>query len=234
MRGVLTVLLALGATGAAAECRQALALGLDVSASVDGVEYGQQLGGLATALEDAAVQQALFAIPGAWVDLAVFEWSGPAFGRIIQHWTTLSDPAALADVTAKLRVTQREASDPSTAIGSAMRFGAALLAQRAACWRAVLDLSGDGLSNTGPRPRDVIPTLTGPTLSGLTVNGLAIADPGGGSDLAAYYRAEVMTGLGAFVEEARGFEDYAEAMRRKLLRELQVLAVSGRVLPPAQ
>ena len=43
-----------------------------------------------------------------------------------------------------------------------------------------------------------------------------------------------MTGLGAFVEEARGFEDYAQAMRRKLLRELQVLAVSGRVLPPAQ
>jgi hypothetical protein len=36
----------------------------------------------------------------------------------------------------------------------------------------------------------------------------------------------VITGSGAFVETALGFDDYEAAMTRKLLRELEVLAVS--------
>lgn len=42
----------------------------------------------------------------------------------------------------------------------------------------------------------------------------------------AYYRAYVIRGDSAFVEAAQGFEDFEAAMIRKLLRELQVVAVS--------
>ncbi|MCW1950803.1 MAG: DUF1194 domain-containing protein, partial [Octadecabacter sp.] len=46
-------------------CRQALALGLDVSGSVDVQEYRLQLDGLALALGDPEVTAALLAHPGA-------------------------------------------------------------------------------------------------------------------------------------------------------------------------
>ena len=58
-------LLGLGAGPADAACRLALALGLDVSGSVDAAEYRLQLDGVAAALTDEDVQAALFAMPGA-------------------------------------------------------------------------------------------------------------------------------------------------------------------------
>ena len=55
----------------------ALALGLDVSQSVDAVEYRLQLDGLANALEDAEVQSAIFAYAPVTVRLMVYEWGTP-------------------------------------------------------------------------------------------------------------------------------------------------------------
>ena len=66
MRRVLCVLvLALLPFQAAAACRQALAIGLDISGSVDEAEYRLQLDGLASALLNPDVQKAFLAIPGA-------------------------------------------------------------------------------------------------------------------------------------------------------------------------
>ena len=49
----------LWASAGVAECRQALALGLDVSGSVDAREYRLQLDGVAGALDDPAVRAAV-------------------------------------------------------------------------------------------------------------------------------------------------------------------------------
>jgi hypothetical protein len=46
-------------------------------------------------------------------------------------------------------------------------------------------------------------------------------------ELSSYFRANVIRGPDAFVETALGFSDYAQAMERKLLRELQSIALSG-------
>jgi len=54
-----------------AGCRQALAMALDVSGSVDTREYHLQLDGLASALTDPDVQRAMLAQPGNPVYLAV-------------------------------------------------------------------------------------------------------------------------------------------------------------------
>jgi hypothetical protein len=223
-----------GASVASADCRQALALGLDISGSVDAAEYRLQLDGLAAALRRDDVAAALLAMSGADVDLTVYEWSGPDDRRILQPWVTLTDRSAIDAVARRLGAVQRGAGDPSTAIGSAMAFGAELLAQRASCWRRVLDLSGDGKSNAGPRPRVVGADAA---LGGVTVNALVIGvkDPAAGDTrqaeigaLAAYFRAEVIRGDAAFVEVALGFEDFERAMARKLLRELEVLAIGAR------
>lgn len=214
-----------------AECRQALALGLDVSGSVDLHEYRLQLDGLITALNDPEVVSKLMAMPTAPVSLMVFEWSGPEDQIVLVPWTKLTDRDVVTDVSTQLATTERRASTPGTALGQAMRFGAAQLGLQKECWKHTLDLSGDGKSNLGQRPRDV---KAGVAAQGITVNALVIgADaPSIGDqrqveigELSAYFRAEVVIGPDAFVQTALGFEDYANAMTLKLKRELEGLVI---------
>lgn len=222
---------------AAAECRQALALGLDVSGSVDSEEYALQLGGLAAALESEDVAAVLLAVPELPVHLAVFEWSGPGSQRLVLPWTAIDGAEALGAFTGGLRATGRVPSDPSTAIGEAMLYGASLLARRPQCPRLTLDLSGDGRANAVPRPARVRDMGA---MEGITVNALAVGvdSPVHGdirqaeiAALQAYFEAEVIHGPGAFVETALGYADFEDAMRRKLLRELEGLSVSGAAAP---
>ena len=232
-RRALSMLAAMAVLGVVASpvaaCRVALALGLDVSGSVNQAEYRLQLDGVAAALEHPDVLAAIAAPSGGPVALAVYEWSGPAVQRLLVPWTLLPGPGDVAGVATRLRGTQRVASEPSTAIGAAMAFGAGLMSQAPRCGRAVIDISGDGKSNTGPHPRDMaVP-------AGITINALAIGgeimDPGelrqvSLGELSGYFTAYVIRGPEAFVETARGFFDFEAAMVRKLLRELEVLAVS--------
>lgn len=206
-----------------AACRQALALGLDVSGSVDAVEYRQQLDGVAAALQSRAVQDVLFMHPGAPITVAVYEWSGPEDQSVILPWTPITDPAALTAAVAQLQANQRQPAAPTTAIGSAMLAGFVLLDQQPTCWKRTLDLSGDGRANTGPRPQDIAPRLlpTGVVVNGLVINGATDAE------LATYYKSYVVRGTGAFVETATGFADYAQAMERKLLRELESMVMGA-------
>lgn len=216
--------LTLWTSEAGAACRQALAVGLDVSGSVDAVEYRLQLDGLAGAMEDPGVVTAFAALPDAPVALAVYEWSGPGARRVLIDWVMVSGAADVAAVAARLRAVRRVEADPSTALGAAKAFGAGLLASQAGCWRRVLDISGDGQSNTGPHPRGVRP-------EGIVINGLVVGaegDAGAMGSLWAYYKAYVVQGPEAFIETAVGFDDFQEAMVRKLKKELQVLVVSER------
>jgi hypothetical protein len=218
------VALALGGAADAA-CRQALALGLDVSGSVDAREYRLQINGLAAALDNIAVRDALLSSPGAPVSVMVYEWSGPSDQAVIVPWAVIKDSATLGGFIETLLQTARRDVSPGTALGTAITLGAQYLDQQPDCWKRTLDISGDGMSNLGPRPRDVKVAIGA---RGMTVNALVIgATPRPESDaLASYFRAEVITGPDAFVETALGFDDYEAAMTRKLLRELEVLAVS--------
>ena len=233
MRWLLAALLAWGAVPGGAACRQALALGLDVSGSVDAQEYHLQTHGLANALQRPEVLEAILAFPGAPVRLMVFEWAGQGSRRVLVPWSDLPDLGAVDAVAAQLLGTSRVPFDPATAIGEAMQFGLGELVQQGDCWKHTLDVSGDGKSNSGPRPRDLPDLVFGQEI---TVNGLVIgADaPATGdtrqteiNELWAYYKVEVIRGENAFIEVALGFEDFEDAMARKLLRELETLAVSS-------
>ncbi|MGR3550376.1 DUF1194 domain-containing protein [Pseudooceanicola sp.] len=210
-----------------AQCRQALLLALDVSGSVDAREYRLQLDGVAGALLNPQVLEALNAMPDAPVRMAVMEWSGPDFQRMIVPWRDMVDAGSVQAVARQLRGTTRAQADYSTAIGSAMLRGAGEMRAQPDCWRQVVDISGDGTSNVGPQPGSV-------DLAGVIVNGLVIGPPAsrdndeatGIGALAAYYRAYVLRGTEAFLETAQGFADFEDAMVRKLLRELQIIAVS--------
>ena len=62
-------------------------------------------------------------------------------------------------------------------------------------------------------------------MQGITVNGLVIG--ANVATLGRYYRQFVIQGPGAFVEVAADYADFERAMRRKLLRELGVIEMSG-------
>jgi hypothetical protein len=223
----LALALAAAATPALPFCRLALALAVDVSGSVDMAEYALQFQGIATALADPDVRDLLLSTPEAPVALALYEWGGPGHQRLLLPWTEITDATVLASVAADIGGTARTSTGIiTTAVGSALLYGDALLAERPDCWRHTIDVSGDGRSNTGPRPVSL--TLGGPGRP-VTVNALVIGEPDrpgsnigtpGIAELIAWFSREVVRGPGGFTEVALGFDDFADAMRRKLLKEL--------------
>lgn len=236
-RAILGLSLVLGfAAPTLAQCRQALALGLDVSGSVDTQEYRLQMDGLANALLHDEVTAALLAMPSAPVEIAIYQWSGPTDQAILVGWRAIHSRSDIEAISTILRGTSRSAVSVGTALGTAMRTGRDLLLQRAECWKLTLDISGDGKRNMGPRPQDIRDEIK---QSGITVNALVIgADAPRISDqrqmeiaeLSSYFRANVITGPDAFVQTALGFAAYEEAMVQKLKRELEGL-VLGRMEP---
>lgn len=209
-----------------AACRLALVLALDVSGSVDGAEYVQQMRGVAEALSDPEVQAVLFATPDTPVNIAIFEWSASSYQQIIVDWTALNGPPDVAVIAQRLVNWQRSQAPEATGLGAALRFANALVARAPDCWDQTLDISADGKNNDWPLPYRL---RENGQLGDMNVNALVIATdfsgtvdrtPDGVAELTAYFRARIIHGPDAFVEVAQGYAAYAEAMKRKLLREL--------------
>ena len=223
LRAALFAMMAFTAPAEAA-CRLALALGLDVSGSVDAIEYRLQLDGLAHALESPKVAAQILAQPETPVIIAVYEWSGAASQSLILDWTEITSDADLARVALSIRARTRQiVTDQATAIGAAIGFAAALFEAGPSCWTRTLDLSGDGKNNDGPRPIEVVERWQGFGINALVIGSDATRGRDERQmevmDLSAYFRRRVIRGPGAFVEVALGFSDYERAMERKLLRE---------------
>ena len=211
------------ATGAAADCRLALLLGLDISSSVDVDEDILQRGGMAAALRAPEVEAAFFAADQ-HVALAVYEWSGRYNQEVVLDWVLIDSPEKLAQAADIVGASKRSYNEFPTAMGEALSFGAQMIARAPGCLRKTIDLAGDGENNEGPGPAMAYAL---PAYADITVNGLVVADAADfqtEARLTAYYRDNVLHGPGAFMVVADGFDDYLRAMRKKLEREL---------LPPA-
>lgn len=199
-------------------CDLALVLAVDVSGSVDPGEFRIQMDGLAQALRDGVVAEALLD-QSAMVTL--LQWTGSSRQRQTLPWTQMvefEDVFSFADAVER---NPREWRNFSTAVGEALSESRALFAQVPACKRLVIDVSGDGPSNEGIEPRSQHVHLRA---SSITVNGLAIETDN--YDLTGYFFENLIVGEGAFVETAWGFEDYPRAILRKLQRETTRAAAS--------
>ncbi|MGB0499329.1 MAG: DUF1194 domain-containing protein [Rubricella sp.] len=203
-------------------CRLALAMGMDISSSVNSEEFDIQLGGLVAALRDSEVRDAILAVPGTQVQAMVFEWSGYVQQDAIIRWTRLSTEAEIDAFADRLAAHRRVYSDFPTAIGRAVAYALEEFARLPVpCARLVLDLSGDGASNDGPEATEFWPELA---VAGVTVNALVIA--GATPDPVAHYRDTVITGPNAFhLVAINGFADYPALIKGKLLRELAPLMI---------
>jgi hypothetical protein len=210
------------AAAAAEECRLGLALGLDVSSSVDDAEYALQKNGLAAAFRHPDIRDALLGQDGV-VDVLIYEWSGYYQQDLIADWTPLASPAAIAALAARLEAHRRTYSVYPTAVGRGVEFGARQFPRLSSpCARRVIDISGDGVNNLSVDPEYYrqLGKLDAVVINALVIKG-AVPDP------EEYYRAQVISGPGSFLMVANGFEDYPELIREKLLREIAPPVVVG-------
>ncbi len=227
----LVLLLGLSQMAHAQSCRLALVLALDVSGSVDPAEYAQQVNGLAAALDHPDIRAQILDNTSAPVSLAVYEWSSRNHQYLIQPWIDLVSARALDAAIARIRAHRKVRAGLKTALGTSLLYAQSLLAQKAQCWVKTIDVSGDGENNIGVTPGQV---YAGGGFSRITVNALVIGNSAVTgptpvkSELLRYFESRVIHGPASFAMIANGYEDYADAMRRKLKRELQ-LPVLGRV-----
>lgn len=210
----LALILAVLAAPAGAACRLALALGIDVSRSVDARDFAIQRDGLLAALSDPVIVDA-FLEPDDHVAFALYEWSGQAYQELIVDWVQVESAADLSAILVRIERHARGADQLPTGLGEALDFGRALIARAPVCAARTLDISGDGRSNDGRGPEEV---YAREDFGDLLINGLPIG--GHEADIAVYYRARVIRGPGAFIEVARDADDFPRAIRRKLEKEL--------------
>ncbi len=218
---LLALALVLGSPARAAECGLELVLAMDVSRSVVEAEFELQIGGLALAFRDPEVAEAITWTLGG-VMATVTQWSGPEAQVQPVPWTHLTDAASAAAFAAAIERQERAFFASYTAVGEALLHAAGLSATNPRrCARRVIDVSGDGASNRG---RAVLPVAEALAADGVTVNGLVIK--GAWPDPVEFYLRNVVRGDAAFLETTENFADYADAIKRKLLRELapQVVA----------
>lgn len=193
-------------------CDLALLLAVDVSGSVDAHEYRVQMDGLATALRDPIVSEALVL---SRAQLSLVQWTGASRQAVTIPWTQMDDFEALEDFASRISADPRVWRHYSTAIGEVLSFSVDLFRPFEHCHRKLIDLSGDGLSNEGVSPTGVHARLRD---ANITVNALAIEESE--PELTAYFFENVIVGEGAFVVTAAGFADYPDRIRKKLLREV--------------
>ena len=213
-------------------CRLALVLAMDVSSSVNPEEDRLQRTGLAAALLDRDVQAAFFA-SGNPVALHAFEWSGRYDQTLLlPGWTLIETPDDLARAAAAIAGSVRTRSDMPTAMGHALGFASILLQERPDCFFHTIDVAGDGENNEGFSPALAYGAFP---FDDVTVNALVVStteEPP--ARLVAWFDQNVLRGPGAFLEVARGFGEYEAAMKRKLLRELAVQVLGGRITEQGQ
>ena len=205
--------LAIAQPAAAIPCRLALAMGFDVSRSVDRAAHEIQIRGILAALFDPEIR-ALLTDPSGITALAVYEWSGRREQQLVVNWTPIRTEADIDRVARAIAIHGRSYNG-LTAVGAALSYGRRLLARAPACDARILDIAGDGQNNDGPSPATIYARQD---FGDITVNALAIG--GHESNLLPWFEANVIRGPGAFAEYAPTHQHFAEALRRKLIREL--------------
>lgn len=205
-----------------------LVLAMDASGSISNKEYLLQLEGTYRAFRDPAIQAAITSGPTGKIAVTVMLWSDAAFEKTNSGWFLLDSAQAANAFAEKIRNFELDDDRQigfgggGTGIGSGV--GEALKLLRSNSYRGlreVIDVSGDGTETEFWFTKSflVADAKRLANAEGVTVNGLPIITSDF-PDLDTYYREQVITGPGAFVETADSFEDFGRAIRKKLLREI--------------
>jgi hypothetical protein len=197
-----------------------LVLAIDASSSVDEAEWALQREGYAAAFRDERIQAALTSGPNRAVAVAVVVWADATVPRWDSPWFVLATPAD-SDAFAGFIEALPRAALGGTGIGAGLAAAIRKLDRNGiSAPRQVVDVSGDGRETPAREVVVLIPMANAMAWArGVTVNGLAILYDDAG--LATWYRDNVIAGRGAFVITAAEYDDFAQAILEKLLREIE-------------
>lgn len=206
-----------------------LILAVDASLSVSNDEYYLQIDGIAEAFQSEAVIKAIEASGDHGIAVALILWSDRWQQTIAIDWTHVTDADSAIALGRSIGALPRFFEGEGTALTKALEFSIPLFwANRFEGDRLVIDVSGDGGDNRGPNPAE---TRNLAAAVGITINGLAILNED--SHLDAYYARDVIGGTGAFVMTAANYDDFKQAIRLKLIREIAAVPVAQQIFPRA-
>lgn len=200
-----------------------LVLAVDVSRSMDAEEQRIQREGYVAAFRHPDVIEAIQSGPLGQIAVTYVEWAGSGDRAILVPWMLVANAADGEALAAQLEgAPQRRIS--GTSISGAILHAGGLFGRTYSGYRKAVDVSGDGPNNSG---RPVEATRDWLLERGVTINGLPIMlnrtygyGPFGIPDLDIYYQDCVIGGPGAFIIAVRSADEFAQAIRRKLILEI--------------
>ena len=215
MRPVLFALALLATPAAAQDVEVELVLLADTSGSITRSERDFQRQGYATAMTDPRVLNVIEGSAYGRIAVTYVEWA--ANTGVVVPWMVIDGPESAARFAEALTLNPGSAFGRN-AIGRALLDGKALIETNDhEGWRKVIDFSGDSANSySGPAveaARDEV------VAAGIVINALAISTAER-PYLPQAYRDRIIGGPGAFVVEAEGRSDFADAVRRKLILEI--------------
>ena len=216
-----------GKAEAASSCLDvALVFAVDSSASVSRDEFALQQGGIAAAFRDAAVLSAIST--AGRVAVSVLFWGSEGLPKQQSDWVIVEGKEAAEDFARTVESMPRQVTG-DTGLGAGIMTALEKLNAADLCAaRKIVNVSGDGEETRAYRKqrRSLPPSLVRnlADTQNIEINALAIANEE--DDLAVYYSENVITGPDAFVMEVRNYGEFAEALRRKLIREIGPQVVS--------
>ena len=200
-----------------------LVIAVDVSYSMDLDELAVQREGYAQAIVSKEFLQALKTGPNSKISVTYFEWSASSDQKIIVPWRVIDGPET-ADAVANEIMQTPVRRGSRTSISGAILFAMRLFDDDPyRGLRRIIDISGDGANNNGP---PVTPTRDEALAKGIVINGLPIMvkEPSLSTmdieNLDWYYEDCVIGGPGSFMVPIKGQENFKEAIRTKLIREV--------------
>ncbi len=203
-----------------------LVLAVDTSRSMDFEEVRIQREGYVEALRHREFIDAVKSGLLGRIAITYFEWAGDVVPDSVMNWTIIANEQDALEFAQRLEArpvnTQRR-----TSISAAIAQGASMIVSNSyRGMRQVIDISGDGPNNSG---NPVEPARDKAVEAGIVINGLAIMlrPSGATGGLDKYYGDCVIGGPGSFVLPVHEIEDFATAVRRKLVME-----ISGLTPPP--
>ena len=218
---------------AAPQCNDvALVLAVDASASVSPGEFLLQKNGIAAAFRNTEVQQAIQRAGKVTVSAVI--WGSEGMPKTQTPWVEVADKHGAEEFARTIEATPRQVTG-DTGLGAGIITALVRLTSPNVCaFRKIINVSGDGeetravrgkrRSAPAPMVRDLAEKMQ------VEINALAISNEE--PDLASYYTRNVITGPDAFVMEVQGYQGFAAAMQRKLIREISPRAVAA--VPPAE
>jgi hypothetical protein len=193
-----------------------LVLAVDTSGSVDQFRFELQRRGYAAAFRNAQVLRAIQSGLSQAIAVSMVQWTGPRLHVEVVPWMVIKDAASAEAVAAAIAAAPRRLFGGGTSLSGAIDYAMTMFPKSPFVGaRRVIDVSGDGSNNGGRSPKLARDEAVA---QGVTINGLPILslEP----DLDEYYRDNVIGGEGAFVVSAKSFDDFGDAIVKKLIAEI--------------